>query len=1223
MIGNMEIINKRTTGKTSRANIIYMFFCVVFFSLVIALASPSFIHANAVSFYDVSVTITVNGFPNENFDAYLDSEENQIDDFEYQLGYVDGEFLTEVLDGSYYLYIFSESNQIVEEILLEINQNIFETIEFYDFGEGLTEETPVETWGIGSANIGWYVNNPSSSEFHISSGADLAGLAAIVNNGAGVLNYDALGILSSTGNFIDLTTPESFIGDVIFIDNNIFLGDYEWIPIGTLTDIFEGTLKGGGNTINGVYINSPGSTFPQGLFSAIPGDIENVILDKGYINGGENVGALAGGSTGKIYDSRNNGVNIIGDSYIGGITGVLSGEGEILRTYNSSSIYGFGYLGGITGITGTNTVISDGENYGSIEGENNIIGGISGENQGYIKDSFNEGRVLGNSLLGGIAGINGATGIILNSYNEGDIQGNSYIGGIAGEHQSGGILDNSYNIGRIDGDITSGGIAGTVNSNVRNCFNAGQILLGDPIGNESADYISYCYYLSEEDTSEEQNTKRNAFSFEGGAYRVNAFEQYIIYSQVVTADDTTLLSSALHDWAEAEGGDYISWKEGDDLPEFLAKYSVNFPSVQGCTFSPYGGSSSPVMENEAFSFVVTLLPGYTNSIITVKANGVVLFRSSGVYTVSSITENINITVEDITPNEYVVKFVSDNDVLSERYDFHYGDIPAPPINPEKAPTETKTFSFIGWDKELLPISSDVTFYALYQESTRYYSVVFLNEGETISEKNDYEYGQELIVPSDPEKQAEEIYYYTFSGWDSELTNVYESKQYIAIFSAFFVEYTVRFLSEGTVIQEKTNAHYGDTILPPENPTKSSDNTFTYEFSGWDKALSTVESDIDFNARFNSIYKDYIITFISDGIILSSDVYHFGEEILPPEPTKESDLQYEYTFSGWNEEVIPVDGNKVYSAIFNRSERLYSIVFSEEEVILCSLNLPYGAEVNGPDLAKMPDQEYEYTFIGWDPQITQVTSDIVYSPVYEREFRMYSVEFRKDDIVVSRRLNYRFNEIIEYPPAVSKETDGENAYEFIGWDNDAIRVTESVIISAVFAPRPLNVYPDPNDQARVNISAFLEGGFNQGTRIIGRKVNSSIIDFSSEISQGEELYSIYNTSLQSGDTIIVGDLGNYLVTLGMDDLEEGRGVKIVVYEDGELVSYYTEVLNGNIVFPMSSTGDFALIVEGEFVEYASISPWVYVISFLSLALILLAEWIILKPVKKISKKKISQ
>jgi hypothetical protein len=112
-------------------------------------------------------------------------------------------------------------------------------------------------------------------------------------------------------------------------------------------------------------------------------------------------------------------------------------------------------------------------------------------------------------------------------------------------------------------------------------------------------------------------------------------------------------------------------------------------------------------------------------------------------------------------------------------------------------------------------------------------------------------------------------------------------------------------------------------------------------------------------------------------------------------------------------------------------------------------------------------------------------------------------------------------------------------------------------------------------------------------------------------------------LQSGDTIIVGDLGNYLVTLGMDDLEEGRGVKIVVYEDGELVSYYTEVLNGNIVFPMSSTGDFALIVEGEFVEYASISPWVYVISFLSLALILLAEWIILKPVKKISKKKISQ
>lgn len=1214
MIGKKE--KKTTLRKTLIEILLIVLFCVVFLFFIIAGSFEVIVPAQAVSFFNVSVTINVNGFPGDVFDAYLDSEENIIEDFEYQLVFSEGEYLTEDIEGSYYLYIFFNGNQITEEIPLEVNQDIFYTQDFYDLGFGLIEGTPLESWGVGTANIGWYVDNPSLSEFHISTGAELAGLAAIINNGEGVLYYDGSGFLSSSGNFIDLTTPESFLGDVIYIDNDIYIGNYEWIPIGTVSDIFEGTLKGEGHSIEGIFIDSPGAYFPLGLFSAIPGDIENLVLDKGYINGGENVGSFAGGSTGKITDSKNVGVNIIGDSYLGGIAGVLSGEGEIIRSDNLSCILGLEYVGGISGSNGINSLIADCSNIGSIEGGNDYIGGISGENQGYIKDCFNEGMIFGVELLGGITGINRGTGIIRNSYNQGDVQGDSYLGGITGEHQTYGVLENSYNLGGIQGDITSGGIAGTINSHIRNCFNAGEILLGDPIGNESADYISYCYYFSEEDTPEGQNTKRNAFAFVAGAYRINAYEQYIISSLVVTSDDSTLLSSALYDWAEAEGGDNVSWKEGEDFPIFLAKYSVTFNPVQGCTFSYYGESSSPVTENEEFSFMVNLLPGYTNSIITVKANDVVLFRSLGVYTIPSVTENIIISVEDISPNEYMVKFVSDNDVLSERYDFHYGDIPSPPINPEKAPTETKTFTFTGWDKEILPISSDITFYAVYEESTRYYSVSFLNDGEILSEKNDYEYGQELVVPEDPVKQAGEVYFYTFSGWDSELTNVYENKQYIAIFSAFFVEYTVRFLSEGIVIEENNSAHYGDTILPPENPIKAEDSTYTYEFSGWDKILSTVESNIDFNARFNSIYKEYIVTFLSEGNILSSDIYHYGEDVLPPQPTKESDLQYEYTFSGWNEDITPVSGNTVYSAIFNRSERLYSIVFSEGEDVISSYSLPYGSEVTGPEgLVKMPDQEYEYVFAGWDPEITQVTSDITYSPVFEREFRMYSVEFRKDDIVVNRRVNYRFNEIIEYPPDVTKETDEENAYEFIGWDTDILRVTESLVIRAVFVPRPLTIRPNPEDEFGVDISAYIAGGFNQGTSIIGRKINSSIIDFSSVISQGEELYSIYNTSLLNGSTIIVGDIGNYLVTLGIDDLEEGRDVKIVVYENGEMVSYYTEVLNGTVVFPMSSTGDFALIVEGEFIDYASISPWVYVTSFICLALILFVEWIILRPSKK--------
>lgn len=75
-------------------------------------------------------------------------------------------------------------------------------------------------------------------------------------------------------------------------------------------------------------------------------------------------------------------------------------------------------------------------------------------------------------------------------------------------------------------------------------------------------------------------------------------------------------------------------------------YRVTLPSSPvGYVVTKYGDSSQDVTEGGSFSFKVTILDGYeADSSFSVKANGVTLTAVDGVYTISNITANQQITV---------------------------------------------------------------------------------------------------------------------------------------------------------------------------------------------------------------------------------------------------------------------------------------------------------------------------------------------------------------------------------------------------------------------------------------------------------------------------------------------------------------------------------------------------------------------------------------------------
>jgi hypothetical protein len=202
-----------------------------------------------------------------------------------------------------------------------------------------------------SADIDW-----SADSITITTKIQLKELAIKVNNGNSFRNK-TINLL----NDIDLEGSE---------------GD-QWEPIGKLDCNFEGIFDGNGNVISGIYINN-GKDY-QGLFGITGiGLIKNLGI-VAYISGGSSVGGLVGMNWGggKINGCYASGT-VKGSSNVGGLVGSNLGRVTIVNSYATTTVTATSYFGG-------------------------IAGGLTGENSGYITNSYASGSVTGD-YAGGLSG---------------------------------------------------------------------------------------------------------------------------------------------------------------------------------------------------------------------------------------------------------------------------------------------------------------------------------------------------------------------------------------------------------------------------------------------------------------------------------------------------------------------------------------------------------------------------------------------------------------------------------------------------------------------------------------------------------------------------------------------------------------------------------------------------------------------------------------------------
>lgn len=319
-----------------------------------------------------------------------------------------------------------------------------------------------------NANINWYMKDKDAIGFQITTEAELAGLASIVN-----------GTIAGVDKF-------NFAGRTITIMNPIHIQSKQWVPIGDKEEnAFEGTFIGSNHLIDGLTLQ-PVFTY-SGLFGVIGADaaVSDINLEPLTVSGNQFTGALAGLNLGNVSNVELkllNGIKISGGT-VGAVIGKNTGEVSGLHvTFDGGSrvetVYSGGIAGGIIGdntsdlTAGTYSVTAIDGSIGS-SADQAVIGGVVGVQTGDVTGLKSD---VSSKLQIASSGMESITGGLFGSYTAGTASGlevnftdgalqasglDSILGGVIGHAEAGTVLNNITVAGTGDGvQLTGNGIVG-------------------------------------------------------------------------------------------------------------------------------------------------------------------------------------------------------------------------------------------------------------------------------------------------------------------------------------------------------------------------------------------------------------------------------------------------------------------------------------------------------------------------------------------------------------------------------------------------------------------------------------------------------------------------------------------------------------------------------------------------------------------------------------------
>ncbi|MBP5167351.1 MAG: InlB B-repeat-containing protein [Oscillospiraceae bacterium] len=372
--------------------------------------------------------------------------------------------------------------------------------------------------------------------------------------------------------------------------------------------------------------------------------------------------------------------------------------------------------------------------------------------------------------------------------------------------------------------------------------------------------------------------------------------------------------------------------------------------------------------------------------------------------VAAVTGEAKYTAQ-YTPalRSYTVTWLNyDGTPLRSDENVDYGTVPDYGSVPERPATASTEYTFTEWYPAIQPVSGDATYTAQFGDSTRCYTVKWMN-GDSLLEEAPVPYGAMPVYHgAAPVKEDEGYYTYTFAGWTPEVGSVVGEATYSAVFDQATVSFNVHYRSNGALgTMDSASVLRGLThTLPDSGFTAPSGMIFdTWEIGGAHYApgdVYTVCADTDVTALWKNLYT---VTWVNhDGKLLQSDIVPQGDMPLytGKEPTKPSDAEYDYAFAGWTPAVTAADGDITYTAVFADVPRTYTVTWKDRDgnVLETDTNVPYGAVPSfDADIPETFDDDlFIYDFLGWSPEVTPVECDAVYTAQYQKT----RIEYERDE-----------------------------------------------------------------------------------------------------------------------------------------------------------------------------------------------------------------------------------
>ena len=578
----------------------------------------------------------------------------------------------------------------------------------------------------------------------------------------------------------------------------------------------------------------------------------------------------------------------------------------------------------------------------------------------------------------------------------------------------------TYSFGGWDKEVVAVTGTATYTAIVNRTLNKYEVAFKDFDGTVLKNTVEYNYGTSADDiekpsTPTRDNTAQYTYAFKGWNPAITEVTENVEY---VAEYDSTLRSYT------------ITFKNGSE--ELLAS------DVDYGTTPIYEGNLPTKVSTDQYTYT---FKGWSPAITSV----------TRVATYTAIFDSVI--------NKYVIMFMNGNTELQSG-EVAYGEVPTPPTVTLPENTAQYTYSFGGWDKEVVAVTGTATYTAIVNRALNKYEVAFKDfDGTILKNAVDYDYGtsaDDIEKPSTPTRDNTAQYTYAFKGWNPAITEVTGNTEYVAEYDSTIRSYTIAFVSGSNELQSG-EVEYG--VTPSYKgyvPTKASSAQYTYTFKGWTPAITSATRSATYTAEFDSVVNKYVITFMDGETELQSSEVAYGVVPTAPEITlPENTAQCTYSFGGWNKKVVTVTGAATYTAVINCVENKYSVTFKNYNgtVLKSSISYTYGTSASDISKPSNPTRtstaQFAYSFKDWNPTVSDVTEDVIYVAEYDSTVRSYTISFANGSVTLQ-------SDVLEYGSMPSYEGDvptraasAKYTYTFANWNPTISSVTGVVTYKAVF------------------------------------------------------------------------------------------------------------------------------------------------------------------------------